>query len=72
MTAKNYVVCCNPEKVVKLKMHVLQLLMYKSHNIMSLLGDIKLVSCNKSVDLTGILSYRAAMFECLRHNLLSL
>ena len=29
-------------------------LMYKSRNIMSLLRDMKLVSCDKSVDLTGV------------------
>ena len=47
-------------KVVKLKVHVLQLLNVKSHNIMSLLRDIKLMSgdriflsCDKIVDLTG-------------------
>ena len=68
-TAKNYVVCRNPAKVVKLKVHVL---MYKSHNIMSLLRDMKLMSRDKSVDLTGVLSCRATLFECLRHNLLSL
>ena len=32
---KNYVVCRNNAKIVKLKVHVLQLLnVYKSHNIM--------------------------------------
>ena len=46
--------------------------MYKSHNIMSLLRDMKLMSRDKSVDLTGVLSCRATLFECLRHNLLSL
>ena len=53
--------------------------MYKSHNIMSLLRDMKLVSRytvflsrDKSVDLTGVLSCRPTMFECLRHNDLSL
>ena len=53
--------------------------MYKSHNIMSLLRDMKLMSCDriflsrdKSVDLTGVLSCRATLFECLRRNLLSL
>ena len=30
------------------------------------------LSHNKSVDLTGVLSCRATLFECLRHNLLSL
>ena len=72
---KNYVVRRNPGKAVKLKIYVLQLLiMYKSHNMMSLLRDMKLVSrdtvfllCDKSVDLTGVLSCRATMFECLRH-----
>ena len=39
---------------------------------MSLLRDIKLMSHDKSVDLTGVLSCRATFFECLRHNLLSL
>ena len=39
---------------------------------MSLLGDIKLVSQDKSVDLPGVLSCRATLFECLRHNHLSL
>ena len=53
--------------------------MYKSHNIMSLLRNMKLMSRDriflsrdKSVDLTGVLSCRATLFECLRHNLLSL
>ena len=46
--------------------------MYKSYNIMSLLLDMKLILRDKSVDLTGILSCRATLFECLRHNLLSL
>ena len=53
--------------------------MYKSHNIMSLLRDMKLMSHDriflsrdKSVDLTGILSCRATLFECLQPNLLSL
>ena len=39
---------------------------------MSLLRDMKLMSRNKSVDLTGVLSCRATLFECLRHNRLSL
>ena len=46
--------------------------MYKSHNIMSLLRDMKLMSRDKSVDLTGVLSCRATLFERLRQNLLSL
>ena len=65
---KNYVVCA---KVGKLKVHVLQQ-MCKSHNIMSLLCDIKLMSQDriflsrdKSVDLTGVLSCRKTLFECL-------
>ena len=40
--------------------------------IMSLLRDMKLMSNDKSVDLTGVLSCRATLFECLRHSLLSL
>ena len=43
---------------------------------MSLLCDMKLMSRDriflsreKSVDLTGVLSCRATLFECLRHNL---
>ena len=46
---------------------------------MSLLRDTKLMSRDrillsrdKSVDLTGVLSRRTTLFECLRHNLLSL
>ena len=39
---------------------------------MSLLHDMKLVSRDKGVDLTGVLSCRATLFECLRHNHLSL
>ena len=46
---------------------------------MSLLRDMKLMSrdsiflsSDKSVDLTGVLSCRATLFECLRHNHLSL
>ena len=46
--------------------------MYESHNIMSLLRDMKLMSRDKKVDLPGVLSCRATLFECLRHNLLSL
>ena len=43
-----------------------------SNNIMPLLRDMKRMSRDKSVDLTGVLSCRATLFECLRHNLLSL
>ena len=39
---------------------------------MSLLRDIKFVSRDESVDLTGVLSCRATLFGCLRHNHLSL
>ena len=39
---------------------------------MSLLRDMKLLSRDKSVDLAGVLSCRVTMFECLRHNHLSL
>ena len=47
--------------------------MYKSHtDIMSFLRDMKLVSRDESVDLAGVLSCRATMFECLGHNHLSL
>ena len=46
--------------------------MYKFCNMMSLLRDVKFVSRNKSVDLTEVLSCRATLFECLRHNHLSL
>ena len=45
--------------------------MFKTHNIVSLLRDIKLTSRDKSVDLIGVLSCRATLFELLRHNLLS-
>ena len=45
---------------------------------MSLLRDMKLMSRyriflsrDKSVDLTGVLSCRTTMFECLRHNQVS-
>ena len=69
----------NTAKVVKLKVNVLQLLMYKSHNIMSLLRDLKLMSrdriflsCDKRADLTGVLPYRTTLLERLQHNLLSL
>ena len=34
--------------------------------------DRLFLSRNKSVDLTGVLLCRATLFECLRHNLLSL
>ena len=51
----------------------------KVTTIMSLLRDMKLTSRDriflshyKSVDLTGVLSCRVILFECLRHNLLSL
>ena len=51
----------------------------KAKTIMSLLRDMKLMprdriflSHEKSVDLTGVLSCRASLFERLRHNLLSL
>ena len=53
--------------------------MYKSHNIMSLLRDIKrmsrdriFLSHDKNVDFTGVLLCCATLFECLRHNHLSL
>ena len=53
--------------------------MYKYHNIMSLLCDMKLISRNriflsrdKSVDLTGVLSCRTTLLKYLRHNRLSL
>ena len=39
--------------------------MYKSRNIMSHLRDMKLVPCGKSVDLTGVLSRHATLFESL-------
>ena len=39
---------------------------------MSLLRDMKLMSHDISVDLTGVLSCRTTLFERLRHNLLSL
>ena len=43
--------------------------MYKSHNVMSLLRDMKFMSRDKSV---GVLSGGATLFECLRDNDLSL
>ena len=46
--------------------------MQKSDNIMSLLRDMILVSRDERVDLTGVLSCRATMFEYLRHNRRSL
>ena len=46
--------------------------MYKSHNKMSLLRDMKLMSREKSVDLTGVLSCRETLLESLRHNHLRL
>ena len=55
----------NTAQVVKLKVQVLQLL---NGNMMSLLRDIKFVSRDKNVDLTGVLSCRATLLECLRHN----
>ena len=70
-TKLNDVICRNTAKVVKLEVHVLQLLNV-SHNIMSLLRNMKLMSHDKSVDLTGVLSYHATLFECLRYNHLSL
>ena len=39
---------------------------------MSLLRDMEVMSRDKSVDLTGVLSCRATLFECLGHNLLRL
>ena len=39
---------------------------------MSLLRDMEFVSRDKGVDLTGVLLCRATLFECLRHNHLSL
>ena len=70
--SKNYVVCRNTTKLVKLKVYVLHFYMYKSHNIMSLIRDMKLMSRDKSVELTGVLSCRPKLFECLLHNFLSL
>ena len=46
--------------------------MCKSHNITSLLRDMKIMSRDKSVDLTEVLSCRATLFERSRHNLVSL
>ena len=37
---------------------------------MSLICDMKLMSRDKSVGLTRVLSCRATLFECLRHNFL--
>ena len=60
-------------QVITLKMHELQLLnVYKSHNVMSLLRDKQLVSCDRSFDLIRVLSGRTILFECLQHNHLSL
>ena len=42
--------------------------MYKSRNIMPLLPDIKLMSRDRSIDLTGVLLRTATLFEWLRHN----
>ena len=39
---------------------------------MSLLRDMKVMSRDKSVDLTEVLSFRATFIECLRHDPLSL
>ena len=70
-TAKSYVICRNTAKVVKLKVHILQLLnVYKSqHNVTPTRHETKLMSRDKSVDLTGVLSCRAT-FDCLRQNVL--
>ena len=61
-TAESYVVCRNNAKVVKLKVHVFQLLnpdwMYKSHSIMSLLRDMKLARQKCWLCLIGVLSCR--------------
>ena len=46
--------------------------MCKSHNKASLLRDMKIMSRDKSVDLTEVLSCRATLFERSRHNLSSL
>ena len=52
--------------------------MYKCWNMMSLLRDIKFMSRDRilsratSVELPGVLSCRATLFECLRRNHLSL
>ena len=73
-TAKHYVVCRNTAQVLTLKIHVLQFLnvQIKSHNILSLLHDMKLLSRDKSLDFIEVLSCRATLFECLRQNHLSL
>ena len=39
---------------------------------MLLVRDMKLMSRDKSIGLTGILSCRTTLFECFRHNLLNL
>ena len=41
------------------------------HNVTPI-RDMKLMSRYKSVDLTGVLSCSATLFECLGHNLLRL
>ena len=46
--------CRNTAKVVKLKVHVLQLLMYESHNLMSLF------SCHETKVLTQLEFYHVA------------
>ena len=73
--AKNYISYRNTAQVVKLKMQVLQLLNVKSHNIMSnvsmklLLCDRIFLSQDRSLDLIGVLSSRATLFECLHLSL---
>ena len=42
------------------------------HDMSFMSHDRIFLSRDKSVDLNGVLSCRATLFECLRHNLLSL
>ena len=74
-SSKNYVACRNTE-LVKLIMHVLQLLNVRKsqHNVThtKLVLHDRMSLSRDSVDLSGVLSRYATLFECLRHNNLSL
>ena len=76
-TAKSYVIChisCQTEgaciatsKCINWPQHNVTPTRHESH-----VAGQNILSRDKSVDLTGVLSCRATLFDSLRHNLLSL
>ena len=75
MTPKNMSYVATLQKVVKLKVHVFQVLNVKKsqHDVTPTRHETHVIlSRDKSVDLTGVLPCRATLVERLRHNLLRL